>query len=48
MTLAFNRADTMLRIVVPTVALVFGAAPAAPASAQSGVDLVIPNPHVTA
>ena len=31
----------MLRILVPTVALVLGAALAQPASAQSGVDLVI-------
>ena len=30
----------MLRIVVPTVALIFGAAFALPAAAQSGVDLV--------
>src|SRR5947208_951341 len=30
----------MLRIVVPTVALMFGAAFALPAAAQSGVDLV--------
>jgi glyoxylase-like metal-dependent hydrolase (beta-lactamase superfamily II) len=39
-TFAFNREETMLRIVVPAVALVFGVALAGPASAQSGVDLV--------
>jgi glyoxylase-like metal-dependent hydrolase (beta-lactamase superfamily II) len=38
--LAITREDIMLRILVPTAALVFGAALAQPAAAQSGVDLV--------
>src|SRR5947209_7704080 len=35
-----HREEIMLRIFVPSIALVFGAALAQPAAAQSGVDLV--------